>query len=356
MRRGQRQLYGFLMSLIGVLAPLWGQAGTPISDPPTPFALSPLTKGGEGWGEGGFKSTNPEKKPLLAIGTFEGSDETLVQQVRQQVVQTLSLSSDLHMTDRLQARALLQEQRLQESGLTGKPDQATKNPPLTPANWLLTGHILSDGTHLQINLSCLDVRTGTQLTGGSELISGLRSEWEMLAQRAAERMHRRLTGKTLPVNFPIEPLPDEGVPPRSNLRDYEQSPYRWQIDYVLEQGWMRLYPDGTFRPEEPVSALYFAALLQRLQARFGTPLHYQPAEPNNAISRGQAVILLTRLSEARLPTQRASYLDMPDWAKGIIGWESARAAPLTRERLAALLYNLLKSLEKQEAASQGGSP
>jgi hypothetical protein len=105
-----------------------------------------------------------------------------------------------------------------------------------------------------------------------------------------------------------------------------------------------------------VSALYFAALLQRLQARFGTHLPYQPAEPNSAISRGQAVLLLTRLSEARLPTQRASYLDMPDWAKGIIGWESARATPLTRERLAALLYNLLKLLEKQEAASQERSP
>jgi hypothetical protein len=322
MRIGRWLLRGILVVLIGGLEPLLAQVS----------------------------------RPILAIGTFEGNDETLVQQVRQQVVQTLSLSTALQITDRLQARALLQEQRLRATGLTGETQRDAKTPSLSPANWLLIGHILSDGTHLQINLSCLDVQSGTSLTGGSELMSGSRTEWEQLAQRAAERLHRRLTGKTLPVRFPIEPLPDEGIPPRTNQRDYESSPYRWQIDYVLEQGWMRLYPDGTFRPEESVSALYFAALLQRLQARFGTHLPYQPAEPNSAISRGQAVLLLTRLSEARLPTQRASYLDMPDWAKGIIGWESARATPLTRERLAALLYNLLKLLEKQEAASQERSP
>ncbi len=321
MRLGRWLQCGILISLMGVSEPLLGQAG----------------------------------KPVLAIGAFEGNEETVVQQVRQQVVQTLSLSTSLQITDRLQARALLQEQRLRETGLTGETTREANSPSLSPANWLLVGHILSDGTYLQINLSCLDVQSGTPLTGGSESVSGLRNEWEPLAQRAAERLHRRLTGKTLPVNFPIEPLPDEGILPRSNLRDYEQSPYRWHIDYVLEQGWMRLYPDGTFRPEEPVSTLYFAALLQRLQARFGTHLHYQPAEPNSPISRGQAVILLTRLSEARVPSPRSSYLDMPDWAKGIIGWESARATPLTRERLAALLHNLLKLLEKQEAASQEGS-
>ncbi len=321
MRLGRWLQCGILISLMGVSEPLLGQAG----------------------------------KPVLAIGAFEGNEETVVQQVRQQVVQTLSLSTSLQITDRLQARALLQEQRLRETGLTGETTREANSPSLSPANWLLVGHILSDGTNLQINLSCLDVQSGTPLTGGSESVSGLRNEWEPLAQRAAERLHRRLTGKTLPVNFPIEPLPDEGILPRSNLRDYEQSPYRWHIDYVLEQGWMRLYPDGTFRPEEPVSTLYFAALLQRLQARFGTHLHYQPAEPNSPISRGQAVILLTRLSEARVPSPRSSYLDMPDWAKGIIGWESARATPLTRERLAALLHNLLKLLEKQEAASQEGS-
>ncbi len=321
MRLGRWLQCGILISLMGVSEPLLGQAG----------------------------------KPVLAIGAFEGNEETVVQQVRQQVVQTLSLSTSLQITDRLQARALLQEQRLRETGLTGETTREANSPSLSSANWLLVGHILSDGTNLQINLSCLDVQSGTPLTGGSESVSGLRNEWELLAQRAAERLHRRLTGKTLPVNFPIEPLPDEGILPRSNLRDYEQSPYRWHIDYVLEQGWMRLYPDGTFRPEEPVSTLYFAALLQRLQARFGTHLHYQPAEPNSPISRGQAVILLTRLSEARVPSPRSSYLDMPDWAKGIIGWESARATPLTRERLAALLHNLLKLLEKQEAASQEGS-
>ncbi|MEN3000319.1 MAG: S-layer homology domain-containing protein [Armatimonadota bacterium] len=295
-------------------------------------------------------------KPVLAIGAFEGSDATLAQQVRQQVVQTLSLSTHLQIADRLQARAVLQEQRLRESGLTGDQDSEPKDAPLAPANWLLVGRITSDEVRLHIELSCLDVRTGALLTGGVELVSGARVDWQMLAQRAAERMHRRLTGKTLPVSIPIEPLPDEGVPPSRNLRDYEGSPYRWHIDYVLEKGWMRLYPDGTFRPEEPVSACYFAALLQRLQAQLGTSVTYQPTDPSSPVSRGQAVILLAALSKARLPANRSSYLDIPDWAQGIVGWESARATPLTRERLAALLHNLMKAIEKREQPSEEGAP
>ncbi len=306
-------------------------------------------------------------RPTLAIGAFEGNAETLVQEVRQRVVQTLALSTHLQITDRLQARALLQEQRLRESGLTGDTPPAPlskggergdlgTNAPLAPANWLLVGRIVSDETRLQIELSCLDVRTGALLIGGVEVVSGARAEWETLAQRAGERMHRRLTGKTLPVGIPIEPLPDEGVPPSRNLRDYEESPYRWHIDYVLEKGWMRLYPDGTFRPQEPVSACYFAGLLKRLQAQLGTFVAYEPSEPNRPISRGQAVILLTKLSESRLPTTRSSYLDMPDWAKGIVGWESARATPLTRERLAGLLYNLMRAIEAREKPSEEGSP
>ncbi len=294
-------------------------------------------------------------KFTLAIGAFEGNDAMLVEQVRQQVVQTLSLSSRLQIADRLQSRALLQEQRLRETGLAGDSEKSSV-PPLPSANWLLVGRISVDESRLQIELSCLDVRTGAVLTGGMELVSGARGEWPILAQRAAERMHRRLTGSTLPVDFRIEPLPDEGVPPARNLRDYEHSPYRWHIDAILEQGWMRLYPDGTFRPDEPVSACYFAALLQRLQARFGTYIDYQPSDPGSTVSRGQAVLLLSRLCAARLPSQRASYLDIPDWAQGIVGWESARAMPLTRERLAALLYNLLKALEKREQPTEGESP
>jgi hypothetical protein len=55
-------------------------------------------------------------RPVLAVGAFEGNDEALVQQARQQVVQTLSLSSRLRITDREHARAILQEQRLRETG------------------------------------------------------------------------------------------------------------------------------------------------------------------------------------------------------------------------------------------------
>jgi hypothetical protein len=116
---------------------------------------------------------------------------------------------------------------------------------------------------------------------------------------------------------------------------------------------MRLYPDGMFRPSEPVSACYFAALLQRLQAYLGTHVAYEPSESARPISCGQAAVLLAKVSEARLPNRRASYLDIPDWAKGIVG--HARAAPLTREQLAALLYAMLQAVEGAQLSPQGGA-
>jgi hypothetical protein len=293
-------------------------------------------------------------RPVLAVGAFEGNDEALVQQARQQVVQTLSLSSRLRITDREHARAILQEQRLRETGLTGESEANAA--PLPAAQWLLVGRIVAHGERLQIELSSLDVRTGALLTGGMETVSGLQSDWKMLAQRAAERMHRRLTGHSLPVGFAIEPLPDEGVPPSENRRDYAQSPYHAQIEAILAQGWMRLYPDGMFRPSEPVSACYFAALLQRLQAHLGAHVAYEPSEPARPISCGQAAVLLAKISEARLPNRRASYLDIPDWAKGVVGQGSARAVPLTREQLAALLYAMLQAVEGAQPTAQGGAP
>jgi hypothetical protein len=173
-------------------------------------------------------------RPVLAVGVFEGSDDALAQQVRQQVVQTLSLSSRLQVSDREHARAILQEQRLRETGLTGESEASAA--PLPAAQWLLVGRITVQGDRLQIELSSLDVRTGALLTGGMEVVSGQRSDWQTLAQRAAERMHRRLTGQSLPVGFAIEPLPDEGVPPSENRRDYDGSRYREQIDAILATG------------------------------------------------------------------------------------------------------------------------
>jgi hypothetical protein len=75
-------------------------------------------------------------RPVLAVGAFEGSDDALAQQVRQQVVQTLSLSSRLHISDREHARAILQEQRLRETGLTGESEASAA--PL-PAAQVATG-------------------------------------------------------------------------------------------------------------------------------------------------------------------------------------------------------------------------
>ena len=41
-------------------------------DAPTPFALSPLSKGGEGWGEGG---SNPlPDNPMARVSGFEHAD------------------------------------------------------------------------------------------------------------------------------------------------------------------------------------------------------------------------------------------------------------------------------------------
>jgi len=276
-------------------------------------------------------------RPILAVGAFEGDDESLTQTVRQQVVQILSRSAHLQIADRAQLRAVLQERRLRELGLTGEPDDA----PLAAAQRLLVGRVSSVGGRIQIELSCHDIRTGLVLTGGVETVSGVRADWEPLAQRAAERIHRRLTGKSLPVSFAIEPLPDEGVPPDFDTRDYLQHRHRASIERALQRGWMRLYPDGTFRPDEPVSGVYFQAMLQRLQARYGGTLSYTPADLSETPSCIQAIHCMAQIGKAQ---PRASYLHPPEWATRALSREELRA-PLTRARLATLLEALMRALE-----------
>lgn len=280
-------------------------------------------------------------QPTLAVGAFEGNDDALTQAVRQQVVQALSRSTHLQIADRAQLRAVLQERRLRDLGLTGEPENAPA--PLASAERLLLGRVNLAGEQLQIELSCYAVRTGALLTGGSETLSGARAEWEQLAQRAAERIHRRLTGKSLPVNFPIEPLPDEGVPPNADAGDYLSHPHRVSIETALQRGWMRLYPDGTFRPEEPVNGVYFQALLQRLKARLGGAPDYTPERPDETLTCIQAVRHLTRLGAAQ---SQVSYLHPPDWARRALQPEELRFT-LTRARLAALLNGLMNSVQPQ---------
>lgn len=278
--------------------------------------------------------------PTLAIGAFEGDDETLTQAVRQQVVQLLSRSAHVQIADRAQLRAVLQERRLRDLGLTGEPERAPT--PLAPAERLLTGRVSVIGGRVQIDLSCHDLQTGAALMGGSESVSGARTQWEPLAQRAAERIHRRLTGKSLPVNFAIEPLPDEGVPPASDTQDYLSSPYRASIERALQRGWMRLYPDGTFRPDEPVSGVYLHALLQRLAARLGGAPDYTPAKPDETLTCAQAIRHLAQLGASQ---PRASYLHPPAWAQRALRSGELRA-PLTRARLAALLDALMQTVQE----------
>ncbi|MCS6923275.1 MAG: S-layer homology domain-containing protein [Fimbriimonadales bacterium] len=289
------------------------------------------------WGLAGAQSL-----PTLAVGAFEGDDETLTQAVRQQVVQTLSRSMHLQIADRAQLRAVLQERRLRELGLTGEPEPTPA--PLATARRLLVGRVSVVGNRVQIDLSCHDISTGATLTGGAESVSGIRAEWEPLAQRAAERIHRRLTGKSLPVNFAIEPLPDEGVPPDFDARDYLSSPHREHIERALQRGWMRLYPDGTFRPDEPVSGVYFHALLQRLTGRLGGTPDYVPEKPDETLTCVQAVRFLAQLGACQ---PRASYLHPPAWAQRALKPEELRA-PLTRARLAALLSALMQSVQEAE--------
>ncbi|MDW8106074.1 MAG: S-layer homology domain-containing protein [Armatimonadota bacterium] len=276
--------------------------------------------------------------PTLAVGAFEGDDESLTQAVRQQVVQTLSRSTHLQIADRAQLRSVLQERRLRDLGLTGEPE----NTALAPAQRVLVGRVSLVGERVQIELSCHDIRTGTVLTGGVETLSGARAEWEQLAQRVAERMHRRLTGKSLPVAFAIEPLPDEGVPPEFDARDYAQHKYASAIERALQRGWMRLYPDGYFRPDEPVSGVYFQALLQRLVGRFGGTVEYTPAQPSETLTCVQAVHYLAQLGKSQF---RASYLHPPAWALRALPREELRAT-LTRAHLAVLLNALLQTLEQ----------
>lgn len=307
----------------------------------------------------GFKAEQLEAQSFpaltpqtIAVGTFDTNDETLANRVRQTLLNALASSEELRVVDRLALKQIIEEQRFQQLGLV--PDKERVAPgSLYAASLLLTGSLYVEGLQMSLQAHCVEVRTGAVLPHSAERLQGSVIEWRELSLRLADNIHRRLTGEGLITGLRPTSLPVEGIPPTTRKLDYEDSPYRWHIEYVIAHGLMRPYPDGTFRPAEPVSQRYFAAVLTRLQPKVGAGSFYEPVDPETSVARMQAVLAIKRLATGSVSD--SYYLDVPQWAKGIVGWDATRSAPLTREVLAALITNLLKSMELPRHPPLGGN-
>jgi TolB-like protein len=296
-----------------------------------------------------FPALTPQ---TIAVGTFDTNDETLANQIRQTLVNALASSEELRVVDRLALKQIIEEQRFQQLGLV--PDKERVAPgSLYAASILLTGSIYVEGLQMSLQAHCVDVRTGAVLPHSAERLQGSITEWHELTLRLADSLHRRLTGDILMTGLRPTSLPVEGIPATVRKPDYENSPYFWHIEYVIAHDLMRPYPDGAFRPTEVVSQRYFMAVLTRLQPRVGAGHFYEATDPETSVTRMQAVLAIKRLATGSVPD--SYYLDVPQWAKGIVGWDATRSAPLTREVLAALMTNLLKSMETPPHEQGGGN-
>lgn len=306
----------------------------------------------------GFQAEPPEVRAFpaltpqtITVGTFDTNDERLAHQVRQTLLNALASSEDLRVVDRLALKQIIEEQRFQQMGLV--PDKERVVPgSLSAASIVLTGSLYVEGLQVSLQAHCVEVRTGAVLPHSAERLQGSITEWHALSLRLADSIHRRLTGEGLITGLRPASIPVEGVPSTTRKPDYENSPYRWHIEYVLAHDLMRPYPDGTFRPTEPVSQRYFAAVLTRLQPKVGAGSFYEPVDPETNVTRMQAVLAIKRLATGSVPD--SYYLDVPQWARGVVGWDATRSAPLTREVLAALMTNLLKSMELPRHPPLGG--
>lgn len=288
---------------------------------------------------------------VVAIGQLESNEPLLAAQIRSTLTELFAGSSRLQVVDRSALKQVLQELQFQQMGLV-PPELQVPFGEVKPFSLLLTGSLQVEGSRFVLSAHWVDVRTGTILPHSAEQVEGERSNWQWHLLRLADRLHRRLTGAGLVPGLPPDPLPEEGIRPTSLHKDYETSVYRWHIEFVMERNLMRAYPDGTFRPGEVVSERYFAAVVGRLRNLLGGHFVFQPHEPDQPVRRMQAVLVLDRLLKACTGEAGGYYLEVPDWAKGIVGWDASRSALLTREVLAALVTNLLKSSEKNRLERQ----
>lgn len=169
-----------------------------------------------------------------------------------------------------------------------------------------------------------------------------------------------------------------------SFRDIAGSPFAKEIRWMADRGLSRGWPDGTYRPLQPIARDAFAAFLYRLEgepaftppdvtpfrdvpetSQFYTEITWARArglvtgwpdgtfKPLSPIARDAAVAIFYRLAKKPATAAFAPYRDVPSgamfrteigWARNtglMLGWSDGTfrpRAPIARDAMAALVY------------------
>lgn len=295
--------------------------------------------------------------PVLAVADFSGNNPALCQAVTETVLTDLAKSRGLTLVERSQLRQVMNELRLQQSGLTEGTEMARAGR-LIGATHVVVGSVSVNEQRVILNARVLDVRTGTLYAGAAENTEGWSDELFALAHDLANRLHCRLTGESLPgftepvspsvESTPSLPIATPAPVPAPDWENLTESP---AIAWALGRGWMRLFADGSFRPYEPVTERYFHETLRRFARHFGRDdTRWFPAgDGSGTVTRMAAV----RAVDALILGKSTYFLDVPQWA---IDWlNNSPHKPLTRAQLARLLQLAEEQLRNRITSSASAS-
>ncbi|MCS6949457.1 MAG: CsgG/HfaB family protein [bacterium] len=289
---------------------------------------------------------------VLAVSDFTGEHPALCQAVTETVLTDLAKSRRLTLVERAQLRHALGELRLQKAGLTETGEMARAGK-MVGATHVVVGSVSVNEQRVILNARVLDVRTGTLYAGAAVNTEGWRDELFALAHELANALHYRLTGENLPgfaqtsqtpavVDTSVSPEPT-AVDRAPAAPDWENLPESAAIAQALVRGWMRLYPDGSFRPRELVTERYFYETLRRLARRYGKDdtRYFHSGEGSIPVSRLQAARIVGAMVQGRAPY----FLEAPEWATGWLG--NTAHKPMTRAQFAHLLQLAEEQLQRR---------
>ncbi len=194
-------------------------------------------------------SSKPEPNAgriVVAVAGFVGDDTRLRNAITQTFTVSLAQSKRLRLVERERLAKILEEQKLENSGLVD-PEQAARIGKLLGASKLVAGGVTRLGSLVSIDARLIDVETGKVEDGGAEQVFGrIQGEGEevhALARQLATRFHRAITGEWLPhallsdraglsPGAEIDPLAllergEGGIRLEVKLDREEGSTYRW---------------------------------------------------------------------------------------------------------------------------------
>jgi len=197
--------------------------------------------------EPGANKTDPGAgRIVVAVADFAGDDARIRDAITQTFTVSLVQSKRLRLVERERLAKVLEEQKLDNSGLVD-PEKAAQIGKLLGAGKLIAGGFTRLGSMVSIDARLIDVETGKVEEGSAEQVFGrIQGEGEevhALARQLATRFHRAITGEWLPhaslsdraglsPGAEIDPLAllergDGGIRLEVKLDRDEGSTYRW---------------------------------------------------------------------------------------------------------------------------------